>query len=123
MFPTFLCLQVQTAMGGALWALVHPMFELGASVARLHLSSTEAALLTALVALQTGELRGAFRLPAELEGRGRKDDLEPMYILKDLVKVDSPVPKPFFFFLFLRLYLILIYSLFLYDSSLLNYDM
>ncbi|XP_037778231.1 thyroid hormone receptor beta-like [Penaeus monodon] len=45
--------QVQTAMGGALWALVHPMFELGASVARLHLSSTEAALLTALVALQT----------------------------------------------------------------------
>lgn len=113
-------------MGGALWALVHPMFELGASVARLHLSSTEAALLTALVALQTGELRGAFRLPAELEGRGRKDDLEPMYILKDLVKVDSPVPKPFFFFYscvcILFLYTLYFYAILHYLTTICNGD-
>ncbi|CAL4234861.1 unnamed protein product [Meganyctiphanes norvegica] len=45
--------QVESALGGSLWHFLGPVFELAATVSRLKLDGTEAAMLVALLAIQT----------------------------------------------------------------------
>jgi len=45
--------QVESALGGSLWHFLGPVFELAATVSRLKLDGTEAAMLIALLAVQT----------------------------------------------------------------------
>lgn len=45
--------QVESALGGSLWCFLGPVFELAATVSRLKLDGTEAAMLVALLAVQT----------------------------------------------------------------------